>query len=203
MYRFGTAVLNCRRLLKDRGYSVPDDTTDAFKTAGAIYVKARSNKLSLGEAVRTTYKHPDGRLVSVWCLDRNYDVSKNKERMISTDQIKALGELINGPVGPGGPGHIVLSPNKLSPQAKREYLCAELFLFDELMIDLPRHELVVRHKPITQEEAKSILGPSLLVSDLPRLPMTDPMARWHGFQAGQVVFIDNPSLPSFRVVVKA
>ena len=196
MYRFGTAVLNCRRMLLDRGYTVDLGPNEAFATAAEIYKRSTRDKASLGEACRTTYEGPDGS-ISVWCLDRNYDISKNKERMISTDQIKALSELLDPQSK-----HIVLSPNKLSPQAKREALCAELFLFDDLMIDLPRHELVVPHRPVAHEVAKHYLGPSLLPSDLPRLPMSDPVARWYAFPVGQIVFIDNPSIPSFRIVVK-
>lgn len=196
LYRFGRAIINAQRMLRDRGYTV-DICDEPYALAGALYSKAAVEKTSLAEAAKTSYKHRDGHSLSLWCLDRNYDISKSRERMVSTDQIKAMNEAIGSCTSMK---HIVLSPNKLSPQAKKEQLDAELFLFDELMVDLPRHELVVPHKLVSEATVKSVLGQALNIRDLPPLPTSDPVARWYAFPKGSVVFVDNPSIKTFRIV---
>ena len=65
--------------------------------------------------------------------------------MISTDQIKALKEKLNALHLRQSDCLLILSPNKWSPQAKKEDL-SELpnvicLLFDDLMIRVPCHEL--------------------------------------------------------------
>jgi DNA-directed RNA polymerase subunit H (RpoH/RPB5) len=197
LYRFGRALINCMYMIRDRGYIVNEICTDPYELAGQLYAKATAQKLSLAEAARAIFKHADGHTIAVWCLDRNYDISKSRERMISTDQMKAINELIDGHEADK---HIVLSPNKLSPQAKKEYIRGDLFLFDELMVDLPRHELVVSHSLVSIEAVKNVLGQSLNVQDLPILPMSDPVARWYAFPKGSVVYVNNPSIKTFRVV---
>jgi len=197
LYRFGRAIINCSYMLRDRGYIINDICADPYELAGRLYSKAQEDKTSLAEAARGSFKHTDGHTVSLWCLDRNYDISKSRERMISTDQMKAINELIDAH---DADRHVVLSPNKLSPQAKKEAIRGDLFLFDELMVDLPRHELVVQHSIVTMEAVKNVLGQSLNVQDLPILPMSDPVARWYAFPKGSIVYVNNPSIKTFRYV---
>jgi len=159
---------------------------------GLLYKKAAN--CSLAEAAKVVYVRGTEQL-TLWTLDRNYDPVRLRDRMISTDQIKSIQDQARGPGH-----HVVLSPNKLSPQAKKE-LVLELFLFDELMIELPKHELVMKHTVVSEAEVKSYLGPSLHVKDLPVLPTSDPVARWFGFKAGTLLQIENPVMPSWRIVV--
>ena len=198
LYRLGRANINIVNMLRDRGYIIENAFTDPYELAGHYYVKASNEKTSLAEAAKRVYRHKDGHYTSVWCLDRNYDIAKCRERMVSTDQIKAVNDLIES--CDDAQCHIILSPNKLSPQAKKEALQGELFLFDDLMVDLPRHELVVPHTIVTEEAVKKVLGQTLRVDDLPRLSITDPIARWYGFKRGSIVYIDNPSIKTFRIV---
>jgi len=196
LYRLGLAVSNCMRLLRDRGYQVPDPL-GPYETAGFLYKKAKQNKCSLGEAVHETYRRSDGTMLELWAIDRNYDQIKCKERMVSTDQIKMLNESI---AKNNSMEHIILCPNKLSPQAKKEQHQGLFLLFDDLLIDIPRHELVLRHTEVSEACMKSFLGPKMTKSDLPILPTSDAVARWYGFKKGSIVFVDNPVMPSFRYV---
>ena len=200
MYVFGLALKNVRFMLRDRGFDVPETEADLAIEA---YQRAKASGASIGEAVRAVYRHckdPD-RVVAVWCLDRNYDAVKCRDRMISTDQVKALAELLEEH---DATEHVVLSPNKLSPQAKREALVgAQVFLFEDLLIDLPRHELVPEHRVVDLATAQSIMGPGLKPHDLPLLPTTDAVARWWNYQPGTIVLVNNPTMPTFRYVVKA
>ena len=215
LYRFGLSINNLGHLLQDRGYNVTTVdatnatsaatnaatgsifTDDPFKTMGRIYAIAKSKQCSLGEAVRSTFLHSSRPTLSIWCLDRNYDSVRQRDRMISTEQVKYLCDVMNSENT-----NIVLSPNKLSPQARKEMpKHAELFLFEDLFIDLPRHVLCVEHQVITLEKLRSVLGETMQSSDLPVLLPTDPMVRWYGWAAGTIVFLKNPVMNSFRCVI--
>lgn len=202
LWRFGRALQNCYKLIRDRGFDV-HDSSDPFEIVGQLYSKSIQHKTSLAENCKCTFTSDKTKLNLV-CFDRNYDTLKTKSRMISTDQVKAMQEtILKMPRG----RVICLAPNKLSPQAKKEKLLdhdgqpVDIFLFDELMIDLPRHELVCNHRPVDADYVKKLLGLTLVVSDLPQLPRTDPIAKWFGFPAGTIVQIDNPVMPSWRIVV--
>ena len=209
LYKFGLAVNNLGRLLKDRGYCIEDVSffgDDPLKTVGHIHKIAKSRNCSLGEAVRRTFGKVGqvgsrgGKAslpsLSIWCLDRNYDASRQRDRMISTEQVKYLCDVMDP-----DDINLVLSPNKLSPQARKEMpKHAELFLFEDLFIDLPRHSLCVQHDVITIEKLRTVLGETMQSTDLPLLLKSDPMVRWYGWPKGTIVFLKNPVMNSFRIV---
>ena len=207
MYGLGLALQNASKMLTDRGYRAvsgllaqpeAQPPAEPYDLSGAVYASSRAADCSLGEAVRSTFRDALGHTLMLWCFDRNYDTAKGRDRMISTDQVKALQELFFAVET--SVEHLVLSPTKLSPQAKKERLDAELFLFDELLIDIPRHELVVPHKVVSEADVKSVLGTALKTSDLPVMLRSDAMARWYNWPIGTLVFIDNPEVPSYRIV---
>jgi len=195
--RFGKALCNVRNMLRDRGYVVDQTISEPLQIIGSLYNTSKSKKCSLSESAQQTFLHPQKDPVTVRVFDRNYDTAKCKDRMISTDQVKMMQDIIGASTCKN---HIVLSPNKLSPQAKKEPLDAELFLFDDLLIDLPRHNLVLHHKVVDAKTAKELLGPTIRLDDLPILELTDPVTRWYKFQKDSVVFIDNPVMPCWRIV---
>jgi DNA-directed RNA polymerase subunit H (RpoH/RPB5) len=198
LYKFGLAINNLGRLLKDRGYSVSEVSffgDDPLRTVGQIHKIAKSRNCSLGEAVRRTFNCEKPSL-SIWCLDRNYDASRQRDRMISTEQVKYLCDVMDP-----DDINLVLSPNKLSPQARKEMpKHAELFLFEDLFIDLPRHSLCVHHEVITIEKLRTVLGETMQPTDLPLLLKSDPMVRWYGWPKGTIIFLKNPVMNSFRIV---
>lgn len=204
LWRFGRAMQHAWCMIRDRGFDAPDTTSEPFEIVGQLYTKSIQSRSSLADNCKTVYSNAKGSNLILVCFDRNYDTLKCKSRMISTDQVKAMQEsILKMPRG----RVVCLAPNKLSPQAKKEKLLdhdgqpVDIFLFDELMIDLPRHELVCAHRPVQPEAVKKLLGQTLVVTDLPQLPRTDPIAKWFGFSAGTIVQIDNPVMPSWRIVV--
>lgn len=222
IYAFGLALKNVRKMMRDRGFvpdsgilaRVPEDAGpyDLFAAAYSA-ATATGAALSLGEAARSRFRREGcstdgGTDATVWCFDRNYDAVKCRDRMISTDQVKALQERIaaEGSEGPDGAPeggsvcHVVLSPTKLSPQAKKETLDAQLFLFDDLLIDIPRHEQVVAHRVVSEAAVKSALGAALNVQDLPVMLRSDAVARWYNWPIGTLVHVDNPEVSSYRIV---
>jgi len=207
LYRFAQSLRNVYRMLRDRNYHVEASICqkDLFAIAAEVYKKAMDSNGSLGQSVHEVFvrtSHGSSSKCHIWCLDRNYDIVRCRERMISTDQVKSLLDQIEGTEELDM--HIIMSPNKLSPQAKKELgntdRTIQLFHFDDLCIDLPRHELVLAHKVVSETYLKSILGPTVSAKDLPVLPKEDPVARWYNFTPNSIIFVDNPVMPTFRIV---
>jgi len=67
----------------------------------------------------------------------------------------------------------------------------QIFLTKELMYNPTKHELVPKHKKMTEEEATELVETMQLKSknQLPFIQKTDVIARWLGLQAGEIVKI--------------
>jgi DNA-directed RNA polymerase subunit H (RpoH/RPB5) len=198
LYRLGLSYKNALIMIRDRGYEVNSSLIDLepLAIAGHFYVCALNEKKSLSCVMRSSFRSKQGSL-SLWTLDRNYDTIKCRDKMISTDQIKSIADQISEDDADKA---IVLSPFKLSPQARKELLMADLFLFDDLLINLPKHVLVVKHTKINVNDAKQIMGQSFDPNHLPILPINDPVSRWYNFEKDSIIYIQNPVMPSFRIV---
>ncbi|OIR56239.1 MAG: DNA-directed RNA polymerases I, II, and III subunit RPABC1, partial [Amphiamblys sp. WSBS2006] len=69
-----------------------------------------------------------------------------------------------------------------------------IFSDKDLTINITRHTLVPEHIPLTEEEKKTILKEySLKETQVPRIHTTDPIARYHGLQRGDMVKINRVS----------
>ena len=203
LYKHGLVLKNIKRMLADRCYASAELDAlvceDELETMGRVYTKAKAKNQSLAETASTCAVHAKKQQsIYVWILDRNYDPLKLKERMTSTDQIKQTLEKINKL---SEHEHILVSPIKCSPQAKKE-LNEKIvfFFFDELLIDLPRHCMSSKHTPISFEETKQYLGNKIKKYDLPRLLKSDPFVRWYNWPEGTIIFINNPIMSKFRIV---
>jgi DNA-directed RNA polymerases I, II, and III subunit RPABC1 len=101
-----------------------------------------------------------------------------------------------------------------TPFAKRELLalqqetpakCVELFYTSELRIDITQHQMVPRHTRLSRAERDAVLQKyAATTRHMPKILLTDPMARYLGLRQGDMVRIDRKmgnqgELPMYRV----
>jgi len=173
-------------MLKARSYSVPasdlDQTWDSFKEKISSTPTAK-----LGDAVTILVSKADVSIFVFFAEDEKLGVSairKYCERMEREDIKRAI---------------IVLQKG-ISPMAKTilgelapRYM-VETFNESDLLVNITEHNLVPKHELLSEDDKKKLLDKYKLKEiQLPRMQMSDPVARFYGLQRGNVVKIERNS----------
>ena len=102
---------------------------------------------------------------------------------------------------------IILLSGKLSQQAKQKVLDIntqipiETFSLNELVVNITEHELVPKHILLSPEEKKTLLERYRIKdSQLPKIFVTDPVAKYLGLKKGEVVKIVRVSETAGRYI---
>lgn len=184
----------CLKMLSNRGYIVPDEhinmSTDEFK----YKFGDDPSRESLTILVEKADDSSDS-LIVFFPVDDKVGVKPIKtysERMKEQNVMKA----------------IIVVKVSLTPfckQAIKEMVQRgfrfEYFRDAELLIDITEHKLVPQHQVLTPQEKKELLNRyKLKPSQLPRIQVVDPVARYYGLSPGQVVKIVRPSETAGRYV---
>ena len=102
---------------------------------------------------------------------------------------------------------LILISGKISDQAKRKLqeisneLLIEIFTLNELVVNITEHELVPKHILLSIEEKDALLKRyKIKESQLPKILMSDPVARYLGLKRGDVVKIVRVSETAGRYI---
>jgi DNA-directed RNA polymerase I, II, and III subunit RPABC1 len=182
----------CFALLHKRGYNVPVDDLEM----SAETFLARFGDFPGRENLTILVAKQDDADNRMFVFFPESDVGvpqcKTYAQRMRDDSVRSAILVINGKFS----NFAKLSLAELSPA-----LSIEHFRDEELMVDITEHELVPKHQLLTPQEKAALLERyKLKESQLPRIQMGDPIARFYGLKRGEVVKIVRPSETAGRYV---
>jgi len=197
------------KMLRSRGYGVPDRHINmTYKE----FVKQYGDEEHDGEGTKTGRMRRGQlreRLHTKANLQDNENVKINvefsTENKVGVEPIRSISKFMQDE---GFQRSIlVVQAGGLTPFARsalqmvEEQFKIEHFKESELLVDITEHELVPKHVVLQNAEKLELLARyKLKESQLPRLQVNDPVARYFGLVRGQVVKIIRPSETAGRYV---
>lgn len=165
-------------MLDDRGYLVTAE--DKNLLFGEFITRLEENKIN----IEANFNNSDVKMVYV-----NYILDS---KSFSKKDLVSLKAMIDEKFSTKDITVIIIVPDKPTPQISKEllndeYKGYEIFLMKNLVINITKHELVPKHQLMTEEEVDNLLEKyKMTKSQLPRLQITDPVAKYYGFKMGDV-----------------
>ena len=181
-----------RKMMEVRGYEIVNEKTDYDKWISEI----KSKKSMSGTFLKKDRNDPNKKI----SLYFQYF----PEPKINSDDIKVYLELMKSTKVNSG---IIIISGKLSQQAKQKVLDinrelqVEVFTVNELVVNITEHELVPEHILLSKEDKDLLLKRyKIKENQLPKILVTDPVARYLGLKRGDVVKIIRVSETAGRYI---
>ncbi|CAK5268637.1 unnamed protein product [Mycena citricolor] len=180
-------------LVKDRGFSVSEDelTMDlpTFRESFAKHGSIDRNSLNFYTNSPTD---PTEQIFVFFSDEKNVGV-KTMRKLLSILEEKSIQR------------GIIVFPQTMTSSARKVITAMaatyrlEEFSESDLLVNIVHHTLVPRHDVLSPEQKKLLLEKyRLKETQLPRIQLADPVARYYGLRRGQVVKITRPSETSGR-----
>ncbi|KAL1561305.1 DNA-directed RNA polymerases II and IV subunit 5A [Salvia divinorum] len=190
--RLFRAMKTLLQMLRDRGYVVTDDEIAMTKDG---FTDKYGHNMKREDLMLIKAKRDSGQQLYVFFPD---------EERVGAKTIRTLISRMNDD---NVPRAILVSQKNLTPFAKKMMkevatkFLLEVFQEAELQVNVHHHELVPPHQVLTAEEKTTLLAKyTVKETQLPRIQVTDPVARYHGLKAGDVVKILRPSETAGRYI---
>ncbi|KAJ7746394.1 RNA polymerase [Mycena metata] len=180
-------------LVKDRGFQVSEDELnmdlntfrDTFASNGSV------DRMQLNFFAASRLNTSD--LVYIYFSEEKNVGVKSMRKLLQILEEKAIQR------------GIIVFPSTMTSSARKVITAMaatyklEEFSESDLLVNIVHHTLVPRHDVLSQEEKKLLLEKyRLKETQLPRIQLADPVARYYGLRRGQVVKITRPSETSGR-----
>lgn len=179
-------------MLHDRGYLVAQQdlnfTPDEFVE--------KYGEFPSRESLTIVAQHKDSQKTI-----QAYFIVGEKEKKIGVSPIRDISEQM---ARDGIDNAIIILKYGLTPSAKNEVNAignTQWFVEKELVVNLTRHTRACKHEVISDHEKRALLAKyKIKESQLPRILLSDPMAKYLGLELGQVVKIYRPgNYKTFRI----
>ncbi|KZT73097.1 RPB5 subunit of DNA-directed RNA polymerase [Daedalea quercina L-15889] len=176
-------------LVKDRGFQVSDDEINMDLATFQSHYANNSGSVDRSQLNFFT-NHKNNPMTQIFVY-----FSEEKSVGVKTMR-KMLGILEEKNIQQG----IIVFPGNMTPSARKVILAMtaqyklEEFSESDLLVNITHHTLVPKHEVLTPEEKKELLETyRLKETQLPRIQLADPVARYYGLKRGNVVKITRPS----------
>ncbi|KZT29705.1 DNA-directed RNA polymerase RPB5 subunit [Neolentinus lepideus HHB14362 ss-1] len=176
-------------LVKDRGYQVSDEEIHMdLATFRSHYANSGGSVDRNQLNFFTNHRHnPQDQIFIFFSEEKSVGVKTMR---------KLLGILEEKSIQRG----IIIFPGNMTPSARKVIVAMsqqyklEEFSESDLLVNITHHTLVPRHEVLSPEDKRILLERyRLKETQLPRIQLADPVARYYGLKRGQVVKITRPS----------
>ncbi|KAG8859360.1 DNA-directed RNA polymerases II 24 kDa polypeptide (RNA polymerase II subunit 5) [Tulasnella sp. 330] len=180
-------------LVQDRGYDVSDDELAMdLQTFRETYARNGPVDRTSLNFFTSVMEDPSKSIFIFFSDEKNVGIKTMK---------KFIGILEEKKIGSG----IIIYSHSMTPSSKKvissmaQQFRLEEFPEADLLVNITHHKLVPRHEVLSNEEKQLLLERyRLRETQLPRIMLSDPVARYYGLRRGQVVKITRPSETSGR-----
>ncbi|GAA5966154.1 hypothetical protein JCM3765_005550 [Sporobolomyces pararoseus] len=182
-------------LVKDRGYQISEDEIKMDLQEFKQQYASGTNALDKAKINFAASKEEPGQEIYVFYAEEASVGIKTMRKFIEILETQKIskGILIYKT-------SMTPSANKVITAMSSQYQI-EAFQESELLVNITHHVLVPKHEVMTTEEKKQLLlRYRLKDTQLPRIQMHDPVARYYGLKRGHVVKITRSSETAGRYV---